>query len=125
MNSLVWKEADAQKDERPHPPTISKRPGKLRYLRTSGSCASPAASDMSPAHRPAPARTHISHPSLLSRLTLSLWYVLAVVCGGLVLTLRWQGLFSGLRWKRIDPRSPVCCIFKYLQKLLKDKKIAC
>jgi hypothetical protein len=34
-------------------------------------------------------------------------------------------LFNGLRWKRIDPRSPACCIFKYLQKLLKDKKIAC
>jgi hypothetical protein len=40
--------------ERPPPPTISKRPAKLRYLRTSGSSASPAASDMSEAHRPDP-----------------------------------------------------------------------
>jgi hypothetical protein len=28
----VCSEADAHKDERPHPPTISKRPAKLCYL---------------------------------------------------------------------------------------------
>jgi hypothetical protein len=48
----VCEEAAAHKDECPHPPTISKRPAKLRYLRTSGSSASPAASNMFPAHRP-------------------------------------------------------------------------
>jgi hypothetical protein len=50
----VCSEAAAHKDEHPHPPTISKRPGKLRYLHASGSSASPAASDIFSAHGPAP-----------------------------------------------------------------------
>ncbi len=44
--------SDRSKSERPHPSTFSKRPAKLRYLRTSGSSAPPAASDTTPAHRP-------------------------------------------------------------------------
>jgi hypothetical protein len=54
MNNAVCSEADAQKDERPHPSTFSKWPAKLRYLRTSGSSASPATSDTTRAHRPDP-----------------------------------------------------------------------
>ena len=50
----VCPEATPPTSAGPHPPTIAKRPAKLRYLRTSGSSASPAASDMSPAHRPDP-----------------------------------------------------------------------
>jgi hypothetical protein len=64
-----------------------------------------------------PARTHISHPSLLFRLTLNLWYVGAVVCGGRVLPLRWQAPYGGLRGNpmRSDEKDSVLdsCIVLY------------
>jgi hypothetical protein len=98
--------SERSKSEHSHPPTFIKRPAKLRYLRTSGSSASPAASDISPAHRPAPRPYPYLSLFQACSFSASLWYFLAVVCGCQVLPLRWQAFFRGVRGKRLTP----CCV---------------
>jgi hypothetical protein len=73
MNNAVCSEAAAQTDERPHPPTISSG-------RRNSATSVPPAATLPPPHLicpkltgRTPAHTHISRPSLLFRLTLSLW----------------------------------------------------